>query len=854
MNAERWKQVKNIYQLAIETAPERRASVLTAECGGNAALRAEVEELLRFEGKSEDFIEEPAFDFAVGLIAEDERLPAEKQIGNYHIVREIGRGGMGAVYLAERTDGLFEQRIALKIIKRGMDTDAILKRFTMERQILANLDHPNIARMLDGGTTADGLPYFVMEFIEGEPIHNFCDRKNLNLTERLQLFRKVCAAVSYAHQNLIVHRDLKPSNILVTEAGEPKLLDFGIAKLLHSTPTGETQATETIARMLTPEYASPEQLTGARITTLSDVYSLGVLLDKLIFGNSRNTRKTGTSRTFDRDLRVILQTARREEPARRYPSVEAFSDDLRRLLEGLPVKAQRDSFIYRSSKFVRRNAATVSFAVLAVFALAFAAAFSAWQARRASAAQIKAERRFNDVRKLANAVLFEYHDAIEELPKSTEIREKMLKDSLAYLDSLSAEAADDKELLRELGKAYEKVGTIQGNTYVSNVGETSAMLESYRKSLEIREKLAAMEPANHEFRRELANSLENLGDALHITGELRKALENYEKAREIIVELAAKDEKQWLYLARLHNNIANVQGFPGRSNLGDVRGATENYRASMEITRKLYESDPKNTKYRFGYALYLRNYGNILLFKGDAAAALEQVKAALPLVEAWYREEPENRTPRDMMSGTLSKLSDVYAELGDFPRAIEFAKKAIAIDEPAYLADPKDARAREVYIFYMKLASVLSKMKNFDEAEKYLRKSLAIVQSAASENAANTELKSDLAEIKHKIANLKIERGQFGEVRPLLEQSLKLYEEIVALDSSNVRELVNAAQVRVSIGDLLARQKQFAAAVAEYEKALPVLTEQSQPDKIGAPVEKHLNELEIKIKEARAKI
>ena len=234
-----------------------------------------------------NFIQQPALiDAGLVTIDEHERSPAitGQQIGSYKVIRELGRGGMGAVYLAARADESFDKQVALKLIKRGMDTDAIIKRFVMERQILANLDHPNIARMIDGGTTDDGLPYFVLEYIEGTTITRYCDEHKLNTLERLKLFLQVCAAVQFAHRNLVVHRDLKPSNIIVTKDGTPKLLDFGIAKLLSSDSTlGE--ATETIARLLTPEYASPEQLRGLPITTTSDVYSLGVVLYELLSGH-----------------------------------------------------------------------------------------------------------------------------------------------------------------------------------------------------------------------------------------------------------------------------------------------------------------------------------------------------------------------------------------------------------------------------------------------------------------------------------------------------------------------------------------------------------------------------------------
>ncbi len=282
MNSARWLEIKEIFNAACDLPRADRASFLAEY---DVSLRLEVEKLLNANDEAIDFIDEPAM-VEVGLAGDDMADTfVGKRIDSYEILSEIGHGGMGIVYLADHADESFHKRVAVKLIKRGMDTSAVLKRFVMERQILANLEHPNIASLLDGGTTHDGLPYFVMEYVAGEPITKFCDSHGLDTDSRLGLFQKVCAAISYAHQNLIVHRDIKPSNILVTEDGTPKLLDFGIAKLLHPDWSLDThEATATMFRVMTPEYASPEQLRGMPVTTASDVYSLGVVLYELLTG------------------------------------------------------------------------------------------------------------------------------------------------------------------------------------------------------------------------------------------------------------------------------------------------------------------------------------------------------------------------------------------------------------------------------------------------------------------------------------------------------------------------------------------------------------------------------------------
>ena len=400
---------------------------------------------------------------------------------------------MGAVYLARRADRQYEKQVAIKLIKRGMDTEAMLRRFRNERQILAGFDHPNIARLLDGDTTEDGLPYFVMEYVEGVPIDEYCDREALDVTARLQLFRQVCAAVSYAHRRAVIHRDLKPSNILVGADGVPKLLDFGIARLLQAGDASESPATMLEQRVMTPEYASPEQLRGEPVTTASDVYSLGVVLYRLLTGQLPYRLKAQSAEDMARtvgqtepqrpsavadatsgrrlrgDLDNIVLMALRKEPERRYPSVEQFSDDIRRHLEARPVLARRDTLAYRAGKFVRRNTAASVAAVLVVLSLVGGIVMTTWQAQRARAQEAiaiaekaRAERRFNEVRQLARSVMFDYHDAIEDLSGATAIRERLVKDGLAYLDSLAREAGDDPELQRELAAAYDRVGDVRG--------------------------------------------------------------------------------------------------------------------------------------------------------------------------------------------------------------------------------------------------------------------------------------------------------------------------------------------------------------------------------------------------------
>jgi len=801
MDPQTWQQLKSVFLAAIELAPEDRVAFLSQACADKGDLRLQVDRLLRSHDDAGLFLVSPAAVDA-GVISaggqaqvNDETERVGQRIGPYEIIRELGHGGMGTVFLAVRADDQYRKQVAIKLVNRGMDTDLILRRFMMERQILANLEHPNIARLLDGGSTPDGLPYFVMEFIEGQPITDYCDRERFTVTQRLELFQQVCAALQYAHQNLVVHRDIKPSNILVTSEGVPKLLDFGIAKLLSPGWAAETdQATASMILLMTPEYASPEQYRGLSITTTTDVYSLGVVLYELLsghhpfrlftrpegvaqvilqeeplkpsaaitrteearstesnsaitpesVGNTREGTVDKLRRRLSGDLDNIVLKALRKEPQRRYASVQEFSEDIRRHLAGLPVAASPDTLGYRARKFVRRNKAGALAAAAIVVTLLTATAITTWQARVARRERDNAQRRFGQVRQLANKVLFDYHDQVVKLSGSVSLRQQMIKDALQYLDNLAIEGGSDVGLQREVAAAYQKVGDVQGNPYQSNIGDIEGALDSYHKALRIRESLLAKQPADADLRRELAKNHEAIGDILWTKGDYAGSATDYRETLRIYGEVSnggTGTVEDGYGTARTRVRIGQAL-----SRSGDTAGALESFRLGLAKYEEVTALAPEVKKYRRGKGSAFLKVGDMLAQSGDLYSALDNHRKALALWSQLSADEPLHAgLKRDVVIAT-SKIASDLEQLNELKGALEAAKQAASMQEGLLSADPKNAQfTSELGSYYVAMGSVEGKMKNFRAALDSLRKGLGILQELARSSPQNADLRRDLA-------------------------------------------------------------------------------------------------------------
>lgn len=724
-----YRKVKDLFNRAIELEPAARREFLVAECD-DSGVRRTVEEMIASESVIDDALERGAFG-AFG--ADSSKLPAA--IGEYRVVGEIGRGGMGVVYEAVRESRDTKRRVAIKVIKRGMDTDAIISRFRHEQRILASLEHPFIARFLDDGTTAEGLPYYVMEFVEGVPIGEFVRAGELGPRECLAIFRNVCAAIEYAHQNLVVHRDLKPGNILVTPDGNPKLLDFGIGKILSPDDDDGEAGTATQFGMMTPAYASPEQIRGERIGTASDIYSLGVVLYELLVGAkpfdfgsvsqigaqlkildaeparpSAAASANGNSRakTLRGDLDNIILKALAKDPVERYASAGQLADDLRRYLEGVPVLARPHTFTYRFSRFVRRNRVAVVAAALIFASLLGGVAVSLWQARRAEEQRLLAEKRFAEVRTIANNVVFKYHDEIEKLEGSTAVREMLVRDATAYLDNLAADARGDAALERELAVAYHKLGDVQGKMYTANTGNSAGARDAYEKAVNLLEGIIARNPNDLDAKKELIKSTDSLVFLMaRVGGTTEEKIAILDRSAALIDELMAVESRTPAYLndlamlyVRYGDSVGEMTDFPGLQKKRDYH--LRALRVARELDRIAPESEQTQrllmrinqrlgTDYVWIGEYKLKN--SISDGQEEFRIAESHHRRMFELAEFFRQKNPTDPASRRNLIAALLSFGKTLKNLNKIAEAMNLANRANSLAREAYDLDPGNREA-----------------------------------------------------------------------------------------------------------------------------------------------------------------
>jgi len=734
-----WDRVEAALEAALEVDPENRPTLLDRLCAGDVELRQEVDSLLAAGVPDDDFLELPLETFAAPYLDHVAQDPVEvdypgETVGRYRLIESIGRGGMGTVWLAERADGQFEQRVALKLIKRGMDTDEILQRFLRERQILARLEHPEIARLLDGGVSEDDRPYFVMEYVAGEPITEHCDRRRLSIDGRLRLFIHACQAVQYAHRNLVVHRDLKPANVLVTEKGEVKLLDFGIAKLMSDDLDATRAGAEAV--LMTPEYASPEQVAGEPVTTASDVYQLGVLLYELLSGHRPHstrgrlttdvrravlesvpprpstairrvtsivhrdgvteeieprvvTERRGTNierlrRRLRGDLDTIAMRALRKEPDRRYPTAEDLARDVERHLSHLPIRFGAEDFVYRAGKFLRRHRIGVATAAAVVLLAAGGASFYT--------VQVRGER----------------DRARQEAAKATETAQIMGR----FFQGWNPDAADRgqvsaRQMITEASRRAELELRNQPATLaatLSVLGDLQTSLAEWQAADSLLGRALAIQELLYDgSNADMAATLARRGRLLDFMGEHEAAEASYRQALEQYRSLLGPRHVETL---RNQRALAVL--------LGKVNKLEEAEAMLRDVMTKIPEADRATSPFaleastELGYVLFLR------------ARFDEAVGVLRPTLEQQRRLFGDTYGPS---VNTMRALGSALRDRGDLDEAEALYRDVVRITSTLY----GDERLEMLYAITV-LSIVLDRKGELEEAERLARRAQALAE------------------------------------------------------------------------------------------------------------------------------
>ncbi|MEM7581856.1 MAG: serine/threonine-protein kinase [Acidobacteriota bacterium] len=811
MTPERWRQIRELFDQVIEQPAAARDSLLDQACAGDDELRREVASLIGSYDDSSTFIDQPA-----ARLALDDALDPPQRIGIYRIIRPLDGGGMGDVFLARRDDDAYHQQVAIKRIKTGLATPSMVRRFRSERQILANLRHPAIAQLIDGGTTEQQQPYLVMEYIDGTPIDHYCDRNELSIAARLRLFRKVCDAVQFAHQNLVVHRDIKPGNILINAQGEPKLLDFGIAKLLRAEDFPEAvEATEPGQMAVTPEYASPEQLQGGLITTSSDVYSLGVLLYILLTGHRPFTLdrskplelirrvteepppKPSTAVTWRRevadrdgtvqrrtpdsisaaratdarrlrrrlagDLDTIVLRALAKEPTRRYASAEQLAQDLDRCLAGLPVLARKDTPTYRVSKFVGRHRIAVA-ATAGVFVMLVALILALLIQRGEIVAQ--RDRYLGVSGFLLN--MFAIPDPTRARGETVTARELLDRAAGEIEGQLTTAPEARADLLATMGRSYKNLGL-----YERAKTQLATALELHRQ----------VHGENHPA---VATSLHELADVLLLAGD-------YSASRQLETEsLAIRERLYGSEHPEVVESLYHLALADGR--LGELETADSLFSRALVTVRQLDQPAL--------LAKVLDGYANLLGKRAEYTQAEGMLHEASEIYRSLYGDvHPDSALNRN-------NLAVLYETQGDYETAERLYREAESMQRRLF-EGPHSHLATTLN----NLALVLRKRGRLDEARVLYDEALAMrVAVYDSEHPA-------LAATKMNIADLLYARGQAEEAETLLVEALAMRRRLLGdRHADTATSLDRLAQILVDKGEV-------DRAEAMYQEALAITTE-----------------------------
>ena len=846
--------IEAIFNEALALPEGDRKSLIESRCKGDEALKAEVCSLLKACEEEELFaaarLWQARKDADTGL--------ERKRVGAYEIDRLLGRGGMGAVYAAHRADGNFEKQVAIKLIDLPLATDLFRERFRMERQILAGLNHPLIARLLDGGVSSNGEPFLVMEYVDGVPIHRFCDQNRLSVPDRLRLFKSVCEAVQFAHQNLVVHRDLKPDNIFVTKDRTPRLLDFGTAKLLS--PSGDGLGSE-FTRMgfqsFTPQYASPEQVLGKPITTASDTYSLGVLLYLLLTAAlpyelkefttaemiaviceqppRRPVPFAGGSR-LDADLEAIVLKSLRKPPEERYLTAAQLALDVQAYLDGRTVSARRGTLRYRAGKFIRRHKIALLGSGLLVASLTAGVAGVLWQARVADAERRKAVARATDLRQLSNSLLSELDEAIKELPGSTGVQRLLVTRVLEHLDRMSKDATGDRLIQLDLVNAYTRLGNIQGNPYDQNLGDPAGALASLEKALATAQSLVTADARDYEALRALAAVEQARSEVLWGTGDTPEAVASMQVSTQAFERVADGRDATPAQLSEAgaaFGTLGDELGQPGTPSLGDPAGAIRAYRKDLELNGRALLLDPAFPRARRALAIVEMKIGNVEI-ETDPAQALKDYQLAEERYNAVPESKQDSLSSLRMRANVVRKKAQAIRELGGYTEAAPLFEQALAIQKRISAADPKDSRSLfDVHVDLTQWAydyeeeadpaletDLQKRRRDLAQAVPLLREAESIALRLLKQNPSNDEWRVALADVQVRLGTAEQNLQIASDSAELSATGLATLKDLATKHPDSIYLVDYEVAALLTVKPVTLRDSALAIACAEHEAML----------------------------------